>query len=333
MGKRLTDNITSRYQEAANRMKPQNARRKIVAYVESYDDILFWRSVLSRFEDATRFFEVMLPSREVLSRGKKSVLMNFIGDRIGPDMIACVDADYDYLMQGRTATSKKILESPFIFHSYVYAIENFQCYAESLHNVAVMVTLNDHAIFDFQAFMKDYSLICHPLFLWSVLAYRANFYKEFSLTDFDHIVELSNFSIHAPAPCLNHLRAKVDRKVKYMQQHYPKHKTAIHSLDNELRQLGVTPETTYLFMHGHHVFDTIVAPIMTKVCNRLRMEREQEISRTAVHRTQMHNELSCYENSIADVKTMLKRNMGYVFSPLFNRLQEDIEAYIYGIKN
>ena len=86
-------------------------------------------------------------------------------------------------------------------------------------------------------------------------------------------------------------------------------------------------------MHGHHVFDTIVAPIMTKVCNRLRMEREQEISRTAVHRTQMHNELSCYENSIADVKTMLKRNMGYVFSPLFNRLQEDIEAYIYGIKN
>lgn len=309
-------------------MKPQNARRKIVAYVESYDDILFWRSVLSRFEDSTRFFEVMLPSREVLSRGKKSVLMNFIGDRIGPDMIACVDADYDYLMQGRTATSKKILESPFIFHTYVYAIENYQCYAESLHNVAVMVALNDHAIFDFQAFLKQYSLICHPLFLWSVLAYRSNFYKDFSLTDFDHIVELSNFSIHSPMASLNHLQQKVERKVKYLQQHYPRHKASIHNLDIELQQLGVTPDTTYLFMHGHHVFDTIVAPVMTKVCNRLRMEREQEISRTAVHRTQMYNELSCYENSIADVKTMMKRNMGYVFSPLFQRLQHDISNYL-----
>ena len=127
MGKRLTDNITSKYQEAANCMTPKKARRKIVAYVESYDDILFWRSVLNRFEDDTRYFEVMLPSRKVLSRGKKSVLMNFIGDRIGPDMIACVDADYDYLMQGLTATSKKILESPYIFHTYVYAIENYQC--------------------------------------------------------------------------------------------------------------------------------------------------------------------------------------------------------------
>ena len=328
MGKRLTDNITSKYQEAANCMTPKKARRKIVAYVESYDDILFWRSVLNRFEDDTRYFEVMLPSRKVLSRGKKSVLMNFIGDRIGPDMIACVDADYDYLMQGLTATSKKILESPYIFHTYVYAIENYQCYAESLHNVAVMVALNDHAIFDFQAFLKQYSLICHPLFLWSVLAYRSNFYKDFSLTDFDHIVELSNFSIHSPMASLNHLRQKVERKVKYLQQHYPRHKASIRNLDIELQQLGVTPDTTYLFMHGHPVFDTIVAPVMTKVCNRLRMEREQEISRTAVHRTQMYNELSCYENSIADVKTMMKRNMGYVFSPLFQRLQHDISNYL-----
>ena len=328
MGKRLTDNITSKYQEAANCMTPKKARRKIVAYVESYDDILFWRSVLNRFEDDTRYFEVMLPSRKVLSRGKKSVLMNFIGDRIGPDMIACVDADYDYLMQGLTATSKKILESPYIFHTYVYAIENYQCYAESLHNVAVMVALNDHAIFDFQAFLKQYSLICYPLFLWSVLAYRSNFYKDFSLTDFDHIVELSNFSIHSPMASLNHLRQKVERKVKYLQQHYPRHKASIRNLDIELQQLGVTPDTTYLFMHGHHVFDTIVAPVMTKVCNRLRMEREQEISRTAVHRTQMYNELSCYENSIADVKTMMKRNMGYVFSPLFQRLQHDISDYL-----
>ena len=59
MAKKLSDNINSHYVEAANRMTSKKARRKIVAYVESYDDVLFWRTVLNRFEDDTRYFEVM----------------------------------------------------------------------------------------------------------------------------------------------------------------------------------------------------------------------------------------------------------------------------------
>ena len=80
MSKRLKDNVNSQYVEAANALKGKRARRKIVAYVESYDDIYFWRTVLSRFEDNSRYFEVMLPSKLNLTRGKKSVLMNFISE-------------------------------------------------------------------------------------------------------------------------------------------------------------------------------------------------------------------------------------------------------------
>ena len=54
MGKRLRDNITSGYFEAANKLNSKRARSKIIAYVESYDDVFFWRTVLSRFEDDTR---------------------------------------------------------------------------------------------------------------------------------------------------------------------------------------------------------------------------------------------------------------------------------------
>ena len=151
MANRLKDNLNSRYFEAANALTSKKARHRIVAYVESYDDISFWRTVLSEFEDDKRYFEVMLPSKGKLTRGKKSVLMNFLkGEPLGRDMIACVDADYDYLMHGMTVSSKQVLDSPYVFHTYVYAIENFQCYAPSLHNVCVSVTLNDHRIFDFR---------------------------------------------------------------------------------------------------------------------------------------------------------------------------------------
>lgn len=68
--KRLKDNINSRYFEAANQMTSKKARRRIVAYVESYDDIYFWRTVLGRFEDDKRYFEVMLPSHQKLERGR-----------------------------------------------------------------------------------------------------------------------------------------------------------------------------------------------------------------------------------------------------------------------
>ena len=78
MANRLRDHINSRYFEAANALASKKARRRIVAYVESYDDIYFWRTVLSDFEDDHRYFEVMLPSKLNLTRGKKSVLMNFL---------------------------------------------------------------------------------------------------------------------------------------------------------------------------------------------------------------------------------------------------------------
>ena len=46
MGKRLTENLSSMYIGAANRLKPKKAKNRIVAYVESYDDVAFWRSIM-----------------------------------------------------------------------------------------------------------------------------------------------------------------------------------------------------------------------------------------------------------------------------------------------
>ena len=221
--------------------------------------------------------------------------------------------------------SKKILESPYVFHTIVYAIENYQCYAESLNTVAVMVTLNDHRIFDFPSFLRDYSEAIFPLFVWSVMLYRSGEYSRFSLSDFNTVIELGGFSIQHPEECIAHLRGKCMRKVKWLQQKFPGRKQKYLDTRDDIIRLGVTPSTTYLYIQGHHLFDAVVAPIMSKVCNRLRTERENEISRTAVHRTQMHNELSCYENSLADTKQMLKKNMGYMQSPQFLLLQETIE--------
>ena len=322
--RRLKDNISSRYVEAANRLNSRRARRKIVAYVESYDDVFFWRTVLSRFEDDTRYFEVMLPSRKKLERGKKSVLMSLVHDKTGSDLIACVDADYDYLLQGASPTSRQMMQSPYVFHTYVYAIENYQCYAPSLHDVCVMVTLNDHAVFDFETFLTRYSEAIFPLFVWSVWHYRQDRYGEFSITDFNRVVDLGGFSLDRAESCLQHVRDKVNRKTNFLSRHNPGAKSSYASLKSELKALGVTPQTTYLYIQGHHLMEKVVKPILTKVCGQLTREREQEIRRQAVHSTQMRNELSCYANSVQDITQMLRRNTAYADSEPFRRLHDDI---------
>jgi len=337
MGSRLKDNLNSKYFEAANALTSKKARRRIVAYVESYDDIYFWRTVLSEFENDKRYFEVMLPSKINLTRGKKSVLMNFLeeggrsmedGDILGRDMIACVDADYDYLMQGRTHQSQRILNSPYVFHTYVYAIENFQCYAPSLHNVCVSVTLNDHRIFDFRDYFQQFSEAIFPLFVWSVMVYRNGNYSRFSITDFCRIADPGGFSVHNPAASINNVKRKVRTKINDLQRQFPDAKDEYLRTKDDIRALGVTPQTTYLYIQGHHLFDTVVSPILSKVCNLLRQERQNEIYHASAHRTQKRNEMSCYENSLQDIKTMLKKNTGYASSEQFRRLQSDIRNYL-----
>ena len=108
MKKRLQDHLSSSYIESANRLRSKKLKKRIVAYVESYDDIFFWRSILKKFENERFYFEVMLPSRTSLSRGKKSALMNMLGPGLGEYMIACVDADYDWLLQGQNDISRMI---------------------------------------------------------------------------------------------------------------------------------------------------------------------------------------------------------------------------------
>lgn len=319
---------TSDYFAAANTMKGKQARKRIVAYVEGYDDILFWRMVLSEFEDETRCFEVMLPTRENLNKGKKQALITLMKQGMGGNMIACVDADYDYLLQGASPYSAFMLGCPYVVHTYAYAIENLQCYAPSLHNVCVMATLNDHSIFDFQEFLATYSRIVFPLFVWSIMLYRSHEYCKFSITDFNSVVGLKHVRLGEVGEALEKLRQKVRSKIRELQRNIPGRKDDYIKTRDNIMELGVKPETTYMYVQGHHLFENIVAPTLQVVCDELRREREREIRSKALHNIQLQNELSAYQRSQCDIQTMLRKNQGFTNSVPYLRMMKDIERII-----
>lgn len=332
MARSLTDNLSSRYVEAADALRPGGRKkRRVVAYVESYDDVFFWRDVFSEFESDTVEFQVMLPSRTDLSRGKKQAMTNKLGHQLGKSMIACVDADYDYLVQGHTPYSQQMLSNRFIIHTYTYAIENYQCYAPSLREVCVMSTLNDRPVFDFERYLRQFSEIIYELFLWTVWLYRQSRYSEFPLNQFLATVTLRRINIQQPDQALAELRHNVTRKLRYLRRACPDAPTDFTPLGQELEQLGVTPQTTYLYIQGHHLLDNVVMCALDPVCTLLRREREKEIKRLGSrHRQQMDNELASYQHSQCDVSQMLRRNTAYKSSPPYQFLRQRILQFLGG---
>ena len=325
MKKRLQDHLSSGYIESANKLRSKKSKKRIVAYVESYDDVFFWRSILKKFENDEYYFEVMLPSRTSLSRGKKSALMNMLGPGLGEYMIACVDADYDWLLQGATEMSKTVCSNPYVIHTYAYAIENYQCYAPNLHTICVMSTLNDRIMIDLNAFMSEFSSIIWPLFVWNIWCYRYNNYSEFTMSDFCEVVTFRDVNPYHPENTLQAVKNRVNKKIAWLQRRFPEGKKTYAPLRAELLNMGLTPETTYLFMQGHSVFENVVMPLLTPVCTLLRKEREREIVKLAEHEIQRQNELACYQHSQAPVDDMLRKNTGFRTSKPYEWLSEDIK--------
>ena len=325
----LKDNLTSAYFSAAHKLYSKKARRRIVAYVESYDDIAFWRTLLEEFENEERYFQVMLPSATSLAKGKKMVLMNTLNTaELGKSLIACVDSDYDFLIQETTATSRKINRNRYIFQTYAYAIENYHCYADSLHEVCVQATLNDRHLIDFNAFMERYSQIAYPLFLWSVYFYRQHDTHSFPMYDFNACIRLHDVSLRHPERSLEMMQKEVTRQLNRLKSRYSRARSKVEELGEELKKFGVTPETTYLYIQGHHIMNNVVMKLLTPVCTALRREREQEIKKLAEHNEQFRNELTCYQNSQVNVEVMLRKNSSYKPLYLYQWLKEDIRKFL-----
>ena len=254
--------------------------------------------------------------------------MNQLGSRLGQNMVACVDSDYDYLLQGVTSTSRQINNSRYVFQTYAYAIENYQCYAESLHEACVLATLNDHRLIDFVGFMTMYSQIAYPLFVWSVWFYRQRNLNEFSLFDFCSYVRLDHVSVRQPEQALLAMEKRVKRKVAELEKKHADALEEIEAMKAEFTYLGVTPENTYMFIQGHHIMESVVMKVFTPVCNALRREREEEIKTLAEHHTQFRNELTSYERRMLGIDVVLRKQTGFKDSPVYKKLTDDIRAFL-----
>ena len=309
-------------------LPPEDDRYLVHVYVEGYEDVAFWRGIFDHFRNPYLRFEISVPNRDDLPKGKK-VLMSMLNRTEKESVLLCVDSDFDYLFAGETEQSAKILNADNMFHTYTYATENYLCYAPSLRNVCVKATKNDTRIFDFVRFMAAYSNIIYPLFLWYVHSARNSTESVFTLAEFRAAVRLGYVDIrHNGEGTLAWLQRNVERRRLALERDNPTMCEAVEALGAQLNKRGVERDNCYLFMHGHTLMDNVTMPLLSAVCDKLRQLSVAKINGSKVEGVALKNELQNYTNTLRSIRDVLLDNENYTSCPLYKRLRDDIQEYL-----
>ena len=309
-------------------LPPEDDRHLVHVYVEGYEDVAFWRGIFDHFRNPYLRFEISVPNRDDLPKGKK-VLMSMIGRSDPEQVILCVDSDFDYLFDGANEQSREVLEAENMFHTYVYATENYLCYAPSLHNVCVKATKNDTRIFDFVKFFADYSRVIYPLFLWYAYSAQLSHESVFTLAEFRTAVRLGYVDIRNNGEStLAWLERNVERRHSALAKNNPSMSEDVMAFGEKLKKLGVEEDNCYMFMHGHTLMDNVVMAVLSAVCEKLRQLSIAKIHQSKVEGVALKNELNNYTNTLRSIRDVLLDNENYTSSPIYKRLRDDIQAYL-----
>ncbi len=319
----LIANISSDYQKAANSLVSKSAPKKILVRVEGLEDVSFWHGILEAYQARAGVkFEIQPYSNNSLTTGKAELAKHF--GLVGSHMIICLDSDYDYLLPNRSEVAKAINQSPYLFQTYTYAIENLKCYAESLAGVCVKATHNTSPTINFSVLLEKYSAIIYELFIWNVYFASLSDTEAFTVADFCDVVKTQKMSIE---DAFEQLGGRVQVKLKELQQTFPEYVSEVEVFANALQPLGLTHKNCYLFIQGHALYEAVLQFVETE-CNRLVNQHYQKIQAASADENQKQDERNKYQNSITEPNKILVLNQNFQDCFLYNKVKQDIERYV-----
>lgn len=352
MSSPIKDKITSDFFESKNKLHPKDGDI-VRVFVESEEDISFWKYAFSFFNIKTK----ISPFSQNLKRGKSIVLEQV--NKVGKYLLLCVDSDYDYILQNATTKSSIINNNPYIFQTYTYSIENYFCYVNAFRQIIAEATQNDDEVIDFVVFFENYSNLIFELFCYSIhyrrlyLIDNELFIREIEaqkrlLNDVDlkqwinenrpiEIFKINNFlnAIQLPqnlnlANNGHEILAIIQNKIAVQLNNLPQITNEnLNKIKSELTNLNTLPTQIYLFVKGHHIENTVLH-LLKYVQSILATQSRQIITDSEATDAEKNNRKNAYQIHLRnfDLSTALRTHKYYENTFWYNKIKEDIQAYI-----
>jgi hypothetical protein len=290
----------------------QNRLEGFGVRIENLNDKFFWESILSTiFPTKTLIFYELFPNDEITAKGKTDI-KKYI-DYADKDLIFCIDADYDYLLENTDFIGKS-----FVFHTYVYAIENIYSYAEGLKETLEKAINTEGVTFDFELFFKNYSAIIYNWLCYSLYSEKI---KD-GLLSRDNCGKMAGFiKFNNMGNDLTELKIKLEKESIIFEKQYEA-KADYNSFKIRLNELGLTQNNAYLFLRGHDLFEGVTIKLLKFLGYNLFQNRYAELKQLG-----RENEI---ENLNKLLKTKhfernLRQNQAFQSNSFYKNIVSDIQ--------
>ncbi|AFM04422.1 hypothetical protein Fleli_2038 [Bernardetia litoralis DSM 6794] len=350
----LENQISSEYIGAENLLHNRNI---VQVFVEDEEDVPFWKAIFSLFDVKTTVNPASTTSQK---RGKEILLRHAYDNQLGKNMVIAVDSDYDYLLGNTLPKSRLINESPYIFQTYVYSIENFKSLSEIQHQVICEATLVDNYIFDYEKYVEAYSELIYELFLYSFFYHRENLQNAeahkiayetkksqlleeelqqwqsdnkltatFSIKDFCKNIHLNGFKISNWEQSFEKIKQKIDKKLEELPNIEEQN---LEELKQELKDKRVNSKNVYLFSKGHKIYDNFVGLCIKDVYRITKNNAERRIKVNSRTNQEKGEQVRKYKNQTRDLDTVRQTHKGYHTHFFIEEIKKDIQKFL-ALKN
>ena len=272
----------------------------MVVCIENDDDKPFWKFVfdeISGLKPAFHNFD-----------GKNNILK--FKELFDNEFVGCVDSDYDYILK------KEYLAKPYIFHTYVYAIENYCICPKSLNKL--VDRLNFNCPINFESLFEKLTPILNQAFLYDVYlmdkgqeSIRNRF--KFSAIGYNDINETY---------ILNFLSEKLlDIDISDDLSLYQ---------ERIILDTHINENNLLFYIEGHIIFDSILNLLEKLQTDNIKSKKQSIGSNNKYTSQEKKNKINELNNKIFDIKTALRINYEKCF---YNQTCSSLNQIILDIRN
>lgn len=274
MSKNISNSYTSR-DELLLRPEAKRRKRPLTIHIEDRLDRNFWMKIFAPYAEVLDINYVWQHTRfnghrETTSSGKTSIILSIRDSKICPSEteIACIDADYDLLIEDDY--TQDIKSNPYIFTTEWHSVENIICHHNNIK--AMFFALSEQQKCpDFKAFLEakaqEYSL----LFLLHLSSHQfdENEYPIGALTGDIESIEKDELTV--PEVLEQH------KKFLTAMQDY------LNTLEGEIKVKGYERDDYYKIMQGHLLKSQIVYPFIKALLTNGKTLQAKEEQRLESH--------------------------------------------------
>lgn len=330
----IDQSIDSDYLDAENLLLDKD----ITAYVEGFDDEVFWADIFRKFAPKLRM--KFYPYSRDYKSGKQEVLKNI--NRTSKTVILCVDADFDYLLK-----NEPVYSYPYIFHTYTYSIENYKIFPYNLNIIVQKCSLTQQQDFCFIKFFEEYSKAIYRFFLYIIYFEKQKYQSyqqreqaetEIKEKDLKYILCLDqkdkNFGLADNGLSLiNAVKKRFEDWENKIIEKY--NNIDLTEIDQELiREFNIKPEDIYWYIKGHILYDSVAKIILCKLIKKYQQQVKQSYPNDLSNQ-QIENKKKEYKNYCQklDWQTLLKDGhtacLIYLdLCPPMQKIEQKIKEYL-----